>query len=246
MSVTGLVTALRAEAGCVVSSRISFNEQVSVNETVVLWLSGMGEQAARTAAEGLHKGGATALVSFGVAGALDPQLKPGDLILPDSIHHAGKVWPVTIAWRDRLKNLLPAHSMIVGGALASSLVPLTSEKEKRDLAQVTGACAVDMESGAIAEVAAAAEIPFIAVRAIIDPIHFSPPAALLGAVYPDGGVNPMRLMALLLKRSVHISTLMHMGAGMRAARKTLSHVIQSAGAGLGNQAMDRQAVDPSA
>lgn len=245
MNVTGLVTALRAEAGCVVSSRIPFNEQVSVNETVALWLSGMGEQAARAAAEGLHKGGATALVSFGVAGALDPRLKPGDLILPDSIHHAGKVWPVTTEWRDRLQSLLPMHDRIVVGTLASSQVPLTSEKEKQDLAQATGACAVDMESGAIAEVAANAGIPFIVVRAIIDPVHFSPPAALLGAVYPDGGVNPVRLMTLILKRSVYISTLMHMGAGMRAARKTLSQVIQSAGDGLSNQPMDRQAADPS-
>lgn len=241
MYVTGLVTALRAEASCVTSTHIPFNEKVQVNDDTVLWLSGMGAQAARAAAEGLCQQGVTALVSFGVAGALDSKLKPGDLVLPDAIH-AGEQLPVTVAWRNRLQNLLPADIAVVNGILANSTVPLTSAKAKLDLAQATGACAVDMESGAIVEVAVTAGIPFIAVRVIIDPVQFSPPEALLGAVYPDGGVNPMRLLALLLKRSVHLSTLMQMGIGMRAARKTLSRVIQSAGAGLDSQPTDRREV----
>jgi adenosylhomocysteine nucleosidase len=162
---------------------------------------------------------------------LNPDLKPGDLVLPDTIH-AGTQLPVNTAWRDRLQNLLPADITVRNGVLANSDVPLTGTKAKLDLAQATGACAVDMESAAIAAVAAAADIPFIAVRAIIDPLQFSPPEALLDAVYPDGGVNSTRLIVLLLKRSVRVSTLLRMGAGMRAARKTLSKVIQSAGTGL--------------
>ncbi|PTQ72763.1 hopanoid-associated phosphorylase [Nitrosomonas oligotropha] len=231
MRVTGLVTALRAEASCISPARIPFNQMVQLNDHARLWLSGMGAQAAGAAAEGLYQQGAMALVSFGVAGALDSTLKPGDLVLPDVIH-AGAQLPVDLAWRDRLQSLLPTDITVVNGGLADSAVPLTDEKAKRNLAQATGACAVDMESAAVAHVAATAGIPFIAVRAIIDPVHFSPPEALLGAVYPDGGVNPLRLTALLLKRAVRIGTLLQMGAGMRAARKTLSKVIQSAGTGL--------------
>ncbi|MDO9310336.1 MAG: phosphorylase [Nitrosomonas sp.] len=231
MSIIGLVTALRAEANCISPARIPFNVIMPVDDLAVLWLSGMGAQAARTAAEGLHQHGVSALVSFGVAGALNPDLKPGDLVLPDAIHMDAQL-PVNIAWRDRLQNLLPADITVQNGILANSDVPLTGTKAKLDLAQATGACAVDMESAAIAAVAAAAGIPFIAVRAIIDPLQFSPPEALLAAVYPDGAVNPIRLTALILKRSVHLTTLMQMGVGMRAARKTLSKVIQSAGTGL--------------
>ena len=222
------------------SARVPFNTIMPVDDLAVLWLSGMGAQAARIAAEGLHQHGVSALVSFGVAGALSPDLKPGDLVLPDAIHMDAQL-PVNIAWRDRLQNLLPAEITVRNGILANSDVPLTGTKAKLDLAQATGACAVDMESAAIAAVAAAAGIPFIAVRAIIDPLQFSPPEALLGAVYPDGGVNPIRLTALILKRSVHLTTLMRMGTGMRAARKTLSRVVQSAGAGLNNQVTDQSA-----
>lgn len=222
------------------SARVPFNTIMPVDDLAVLWLSGMGAQAARAAAEGLHQHGVTALVSFGVAGALSADLKPGDLVLPDAIH-AGAQLPVNVVWRDRLQKLLPADVTVVNGILADSTVPLTDEKAKRDLAQATGACAVDMESAAIAAVAVAADIPFIAVRAIIDPLQFSPPEALLGAVYPDGGVNPIRLTALILKRSIHLTTLMQMGTGMRAARNTLSRVIQSAGAGLNHQVTDQSA-----
>lgn len=208
-----------------------------VDDLAVLWLSGMGAQAARAAAEGLRQHGVTALVSFGVAGALRSDLKPGDLVLPDVIH-AGVQLPVNIAWRNRLQKLLPGDVTVVNGILADSAVPLTGETAKRDLAQATGACAVDMESAAVAAVAVASGIPFIAVRVIIDPLQFSPPETLLEAVYPDGGVNPIRLTALILKRSVHFTTLMQMGTGMRKARKTLSRVIQSAGAGLDSQVTD--------
>jgi len=236
----GVVTALRAEASCIVSARIPFDESVRINAHTLLWLSGMGASAASKAAKGLCRHGITALVSFGVAGALDPNLKPGDLVLPDAIY-ADQQWPVNLAWRDRLQQKLAMDVTVVNGVLANSAEPLTNEKTKQDLAQVTGACAVDMESGAIAAVAATACIPFIAVRAIIDPVQFSPPQALLSAVYPDGRVNPVRIMSLLLNRSVHLSTLIQMGAGMRAARKTLSRVIQLAGSEMASQIPDRLA-----
>ena len=83
-----------------------------------------------------------------------------------------------------------------------------------------------MESGAIAAVAESAQIPFIAIRAIVDPLDFSPPAALLSTVNPDGSANILPILKLILNRSVHISVLLEMAKGMRDACKTLSRVIQ--------------------
>ena len=104
---------------------------------------------------------------------------------------------------------------------------VSTETAKRALAKETGACAVDMESGAIAEVAAKEGIPFMVVRAITDPIEFSPPAALMSAVYPDGSVNGLRLMSLILRGNVGVGTLMRLGKGMRLACGTLSTVARS-------------------
>lgn len=238
MHLIGVVTALRDEASCITSGPVPFNEKLQLSDQAMLWLSGMGAQAAQVAAQGLCQHSATALVSFGVAGALHADLKPGDLVLPDAIASEQQLWPVDRAWRQRLRQTLQSRVTVVDGVLADSAVPLTDERSKRNLAQSTGACAVDMESAAVAAVAAQMGMPFIAVRAIIDPLHFSPPPALLGAVYPDGRVNPLHLTRLVLGRAVQIGTLIKMGIGMRAARKTLMKVMQITGPDLQFQMSD--------
>lgn len=232
----GVITAIRAEAGCIVSRKLPFNQMVRLSDDTAIWVCGMGDSAARTAAKGLHESGITALVSFGVAGALDGKLRPGDLVLPEQINANEKILPVTQDWRDQLEQRLPPDLTVVGGTLATSREVVSTEAAKRKLADTTGACAVDMESGAIAEVATNAGIPFIVVRAITDPLEFSPPAALLSAVYPDGSVNGLRLMRLILRGTVSIGTLMRLGKGMRLASGTLSAVVGNSSQTLGHLA----------
>lgn len=232
MRAIGIVTAMRMEARCVTPLRLPFNQKISLGKSAAIWLCGMGEDAAREAAEGLTAGGATALMSFGLAGALDSGLRPGDLVLPESIH-AGCSLQVDSGWRARLQRLLPAHLRIAGGVLAASKHVLTSAIAKRELAQVTGARAVDMESGAVAETAALAGLPFLAVRAISDPADFSPPSILLDAVRPDGSADLARLLPLLLRRVVTLATLRRLAAGSHAACSTLSTVTRYADREMG-------------
>ncbi len=232
----GIVTALRAEASCITTAPLSFNKETPIAENTVIWFCGIGGCAARHAATELQAGGVGALVSFGVAGALEPGLKSGDLVLPKSILVADKKYPTTSVWRNQLQQSLRSLQLnIVDDNLVSSPTTLTTEREKRQFAETTGACAVDMESGAIAEIAAQSGIPFIVIRAIIDPVEFSPPEMLLSAIKPDGSVNALRLTTLILNRSVPISSLLHLAKGMRAARKTLITVIQSVGVQLGRE-----------
>lgn len=232
VKVVGIVTAMRVEASCLTRASLPFNEMASLGEGAAIWLSGMGEKAAREGAEGLQLGGCDALVSFGLAGALDSRLRPGDLVLPDSIH-VGHRLPVDQDWRNRLQQLLPAHINITSGVLAASTGVLTSADAKRELAEATGACAVDMESGAVAQVAARAGIPFLVVRVIADPLDFSPPVPLLSAVHPDGSADPARLISLILRRSVTLGTLLRLGSQLRSARTTLLTVVKHAGTELG-------------
>jgi adenosylhomocysteine nucleosidase len=232
LNMIGIVTALRAEARCVTPLRLPFNKMTHLGENAAIWLCGMGEEAAREAAEGLRAGGATSLMSWGLAGALDSRLRPGDLILPESIY-AGRPLQIDLNWRARLSMLLPDSFSVTGGILAASKQVLTSASAKNDLAQATGACAVDMESGAVAEAAARAGIPLLVVRAISDPAEFSPPSILLGAVRPDGSADLRRLLPLLLRRSVPLATLLRLAVDSRAAFSTLSAVVRYAGAEMG-------------
>jgi adenosylhomocysteine nucleosidase len=237
----GIVTALRVEARCVTPLRLPFNQMISLGEGAAIWLCGMGEEAAGEAAEGLKASGATSLMSLGLAGALDSRLRPGDLVLPESVY-AGCPLPVDSDWRTRLRTLLPSRLSVAGGILAASKQVLTSANAKSDLAQATGACAVDMESGAVARVAAHAGMPLLVVRAISDPVEFSPPSILLGAVRRDGSADLARLLPLLLRRSVTLGTLLHLAVGSHAACSTLSTVVRYAGTEMGI-ALNRSVVD---
>lgn len=234
MNLVGIVAAMRVEARCITTRHLPLGNMVNLGKSTAIWLCGMGEEAARRAAIGLQAGGATTLISFGIAGALDPILRPGDLVLPESIY-AGRSLPVSLGWRARIQQCLPSHLRVIGGILAASHQVLTSVVEKRELAKSTGACAVDLESGAVAEVAANSGVPFLAIRAIADTVEFSPPSALLDAVHPDGGAKLARILSLLLQRSVTLSTLLRLAAELRSARSTLSTVVLYAGMELGIQ-----------
>jgi 4-hydroxy-3-methylbut-2-enyl diphosphate reductase len=129
--------------------------------------TGMGARRARAAAERAGLAG-TALIVAGVAGGLDPRLRPGDLVVASEVRAAGgAVTPVPSAplLAGALRRLgLPVHlgpvvctPTVCGGAELARLA-------------ATGAVAVEMEAAALAEVAAGA--PFAVVRAVLDtPAH---------------------------------------------------------------------------
>ncbi len=242
MSVVGIITALRIEASCISSFRMPYRRVVRLAEGSIVWLSGMGDDAARSAATDLIELGVSSLVSFGIAGALDPNLKSGDLILPKVVH-AGKVlqegeeelpgYPMSQEWRDRVEALLPSHLTVIDRPLTTTPGVLTTAKAKLELGAVTGACAYDMESAAIAEVAAKHEVPFIAIRAITNPVDFSPPPELIKVIQPEGSIKSLHLLSLLYQRSIDISTILHLGKEVREARRTLAMVIRNADKELG-------------
>ena len=256
MSIVGIVCAMKSEASCIMNLRFPLFKMAMPGENTRLCLCGVGTNMAADAASLLHKNGVDALVSFGVAAALDPRLTPGDLVLPETILTEDKIGAgvgteagaeaeaeanrlVNQEWRNRIQRQLSSQLTVVGGTLVTSQVPLTSRQAKLELGKATGACAMDMESGDVAEVAAKAGIPFIAIRAIIDPVEFSPPEALLSVVYPDGSVQLFQFLSLLLNRSVDIKTVFHLALAMQAARTTLLAVVKTLGMGLDSKLTDR-------
>ncbi|MDL1866309.1 purine phosphorylase [Betaproteobacteria bacterium PRO4] len=229
MNRTGIVIAMRSEAACITSQRhLPFDQAVQVDDHLVIRLCGMGPVAARRAAAGLHaEEKVTRLISFGIAGALDDNLQPGDLVLPESVQ-TKQSYATDSAWRTRIEHSLPTHLNVIRRPVAASDELVATADQKYALAARSGACAVDMESGAIAAVAAEKKVPFIVIRVISDPVQFSPPAALMDVLHPDGRVKPALLMAHLLKRSLRLSELLRLGSDAQIALKTLKQVAQSA------------------
>jgi len=130
--------------------------------------SGPGpERAARAATQALANG-AVALVSWGLVGALDAALAPGTVVMPRRVLREGSApRRVDEAWHTRLTSLSTVFATSDGDLLTVSTA-LDSPQTKAAAAAATGAVAVDMESAAIASVAAEARVPFVALRVVVD------------------------------------------------------------------------------
>lgn len=88
-------------------------------------LSGMGGAAARQSARGLAESGVEALVSFGMAGGLDPSLVPGTVFLPSEVICAdgGAVIATDECWREQLAVRLAGEASDPGAPGASGAGP---------------------------------------------------------------------------------------------------------------------------
>jgi adenosylhomocysteine nucleosidase len=221
----GIVAATAAEARTLAKGQIAAGEWIHLPEDAMLLLSGMGAKRARLAARVLLENGATALVSWGFAGGLDPGLSPGSLILPESVLAKDQsTYYVDPVWRESLCNRLNPHVDLHGGVLAESPVVLASCTEKTALFQRTGARAVDMESASIARVAKEAGVPFLVIRAISDAARVTIPRSALNSIDEFGGVRLSRLLSGLARRPVELLALFRLGRNFRAAKATLTAV----------------------
>lgn len=161
-------------------------------------------------------------MSFGIAGGLAPELKPGDLIVADRVLAvSGLTYETDPVWSETLRRrAAPA----AGGTVATVERPVRSVSEKSRLAALTGAAAADMESAGVAEAASSAEVPFVIVRAIADPASRAlPPAALVGLA-PDGSTRPFAVLRELLFRPWDLPALLRLGNDTSTALKRLRGV----------------------
>src|SRR5262249_660912 len=122
----GIVCALPREARHL-GSAISANGSVAIlGNGIRLRITGMGATAAAAGARELLGAGAAALVSFGLAGALDPTLSPGAIHLPGEVTDAeGQVLPTEDPWCRQLGAALGSQQLRSGGRLFSSTAPVT-------------------------------------------------------------------------------------------------------------------------
>ena len=127
--------------------------------------------------------GACAILSFGIAGALAPDLETGDCVVARGVIAASRHWHCDDAWTARLRARLSASQL---GDVAACDRPLASAVQKHALFEKTHALAVDTESHVAANVAVAHGLPFAVVRVIADTAARALPAAA-GIALKSGG-----------------------------------------------------------
>ncbi|RJS93969.1 purine phosphorylase [Salinisphaera sp. Q1T1-3] len=190
-------------------------------------LGGMGPTRAEAAARRAIDEGATGLVSWGVAAALSPAAAPGDLLLAGSIIDAdGQRHCVDPAWRAAIASRVPPGLNAASVDIAETPVVLADARAKAALYSATGAIGCDMESGAIARVAAERGVPFLAVRAVLDDANMVLPSAARAAMDESGHLQPLALTRAMIGRPrrlhAELRGLKHLAVAFRAARTTLA------------------------
>ena len=196
--------------------------------------SGCRPERTRVLAADFLSRGCEGLVSFGLCGGLDPGLKPGDLLLSESvIAPDGRAYGTDPDWRqramDKLSGQMTVHQLpIVGMKQAVSSVGL-----KRELARSSGAAAVDMESLGVAVAATGAGKPFLVVRAVADPVRRRIPAWVTKTVAEDGSINRLKVWGGVASHPWTIPALIGLAGESRKAHATLSGVALVLGSGFG-------------
>jgi adenosylhomocysteine nucleosidase len=198
---TGLVVGLAAEA------RIAR----TLGSAVII--SGAAADPVRAASR-LVDEGASSLLSFGLAGGLDPGLPRGTLVVPRAV----------LVEEGRFETD-PILTDALGGATCHSILGASEivgdAREKHRLWQQTGACAVDTESGAVARVARRHGLPFAVLRAICDPAERSLPAAALAALGRAGKIQLAKVLASIAADPAQLPALIVLARDAAAARRSL-------------------------
>lgn len=235
----GIVTALAAEARTLTRRFVPVRTTSTLDTGEFLYLTGMGQQAAREGAQALIEAGASALVSFGVAGSLAPGLRSGTLFCPSCVlDERSHDYQPDPAWRVSLIRCLTAANLplVKQGSLLSLPEPLLSVEAKGLMRERHQSLAVDMESAAIAIVAAEHRIPFIVLRAIVDEREDNVPAELQSSIDAWGRPRSLRMLATLLRHPYLLMELPTLAARMSKATRALRAAAQAAGAGLARDA----------
>jgi len=224
---------MRAEVRTLTLAPVTAGRGIRLQDGSSLLLSGIGSKKAERAANELVKQGAGALLSWGCAAGLVPELAPGMLVLPRVIIGADHSdYPVDPAWRKRLLYRIQKHIRLYQGALAETKVVLDTEKAKQDFFLQTSAGAADMESAAVAAVAKEAGIPFMAIRAIADSLDIAVPKDFLTVTNAFGKVRFWAFFKAVSRHPVGSLGLFRLIRSFRAAQSTLRKVVHLTGNNL--------------
>ena len=160
------------------------------------------------------------VISFGVAGGLDPSLKSGDVVVATEVTAGDGRWfaglPVS---EEQVANF--AMGRIVRGGLAGVEEVVVAQSSKAALRSVTGAAAVDMESHIAAAYAADAGLPFAALRVISDPASRALPALARAAIKANGDIDLRKVLRGVVRNPRTLRALVSTGIDFNRALKSL-------------------------
>jgi adenosylhomocysteine nucleosidase len=185
------------------------------NRDVTILHTGVGAKNCNARLEILlHKTRPNLVISSGFAGAVSGDLHVGDLILAENFSDAGLLTNAERILRDRRARVVK---------LFTSTSIIDSVVERNEIARAANAAAVDMETGAIADVCKVHGVPLLSLRIISDTASqpFPAPPSVLFDIERQQ-TNFGRLLAYLLRDPGSVWRLVRFGRQIARARAKLT------------------------
>ena len=162
------------------------------------------------------------VISFGVAGGLDPSLKSGDIVVATEVMAGDARWLAGLSLSEQqIATIALGRRRVVRGGLAGVEEVVVAQACKAALRSVTGAASVDMESHIAAAYAAENELPFAALRVISDPASRTLPALARNAIKPNGEIDVRKILGGLARNPKSLRALVSTGMDFNRALKSL-------------------------
>ncbi len=170
--------------------------------------------------------GATHIVSFGVAGGLQPDLPMGALVVGSHVLSDKGKWACDTMWCGELLKKLPKARL---AAVYGSDVIVPTAVQKSTLHRQHACSIVDMESQCVAEIASAANLPFAVIRTVCDGATVNLPDIVMQAIGEDGTIDIKKAVRHILRHPQEIFQLPHVVFGMNRALSGLKKCLYAIG-----------------
>ncbi len=216
MSTIGLIAAMSQESRALLGrvpgwkritiSRLPAYTFSIASRSCILVTSGMGSrraaEAARWLVENAHP---LAIVSFGIAGAVEADLEIGDVILPGSCYPWDgttfgeriplAVWPQAVV-EMAAQSLRPGGRRVFEGTAVTTAGSQAGQEQMKDIAHPV----LEMETAGIAQVAAENATPLYSLRAISDGPRAPIPLNLASVMDQDANLRVGKLLESVIHR----------------------------------------------
>ena len=217
MKKIGFITGIKKEA-------IILQKITNSAESEIIWV-GNKHGSAYTQANTLAKNGCEILISFGFAGALDPQLSGGDLVIPTSVTDAeGNAYTTDYKLHQKVSRHLSNNFKITVGKLFGSETIIWDADEKNRLFSQYNAKIVDMESLGVARAASENHCYFLIVRAVSDTANQSLPKESLKSINLNNNIKIINILIDLTKNIDELPSLLRLAQNSRKAHICLRNV----------------------
>jgi adenosylhomocysteine nucleosidase len=191
-------------------------------------LTGMGPHRAGVAASAViwgDYGSIAACISSGLAGALRPEYRVGEVLAARSIYSQADSPERSVACSVPLVVLAASYGAVVANRFYTADQIAGTAGEKRALGLESDA--VEMESFEIVREALAFGIPAVAIRAISDLVDESLPIDMNRIMAADGSVSVPRVIGEVAKKPQSIPGLVRLGRNSRKAAENLAKFLNS-------------------